>query len=64
MKVKEMIKKYKMSGNATVFVQHGITGDLVELTQSELRNAEPEFIMGMKLNTFDITDNVLTLYVE
>jgi len=53
-----------MSGNATVFVQHGITGDLVELTQSELRNAEPEFIMGMKLNTFDITDNVLTLYVE
>ena len=62
MKVKDFLKKRRMAGNETVIVQNVRTQDLIELNRQQLKELEPEYIMNMTLNSFDIIDNVLTVY--
>lgn len=64
MKVKEIIKKLKMSSNASVIIQEVKAGSLVELTCEQTKDVEPQYAMNMKVNSFDIVDNVLTIYAE
>lgn len=64
MKIKAILKKYKLSSNSSVIIQEVKSGDMVELTESNLRNLEPQYIMDMKVNSIDIVDNVLTIYAE
>ena len=76
MKVKEIVKKFRMASNAEVFVKCDIcgdviymekavkTGDLIEITRQQLENIEPQYVMDMRVNSFDIIDNILTIYAE
>lgn len=64
MKVKEVIKKLSLSSNASIIVQGVKYGSIIELKANELRNIEPEYIMNMRVNSFDIIDNVLTIYAQ
>ena len=64
MRVKEIVKKYRMISNASVIIQAVKTGDMIELTKQQLKDAEPEYVMQMKVNSIEIIDNVLTIFAE
>ena len=59
-----MLKKYRLCSNSTVFIEDVKTGDLLELTHDDLKNLSPECFMSMTVNSFDVVDNILTLYVK
>lgn len=62
MKVKDFLKKYRMCSNADVFLQMG--EELKELSSDEIRELEPEVFMNTTVNSFDVIDNVLTIYIR
>lgn len=65
MKVKEIVKKYRVVSNASVIIQAVKTGDMIELTKQQIKYDEvPEYAMQMKVNSFEIIDNILTIYAE
>ncbi|MGN6715424.1 hypothetical protein [Anaerocolumna jejuensis] len=63
MKVIDIVGKYRMCSNSDVFVQYGSTGDMLELTKANLKGLTPDSVMMMKVNGFDVIDNVLTIHV-
>lgn len=64
MKVKEIIKKYRLCSNADVFVEAIKNQSVLQLTQTQMDKLEPEYLMDMRVNSFDVVDNVLTIYAE
>lgn len=63
MKVKELLKKYRMGSNADVFLQSS-NGKFAKLERNEIENLIPEVLMDSAINTFEIIDNVLTIYIK
>ncbi len=64
MKVKDIVKKYRLSSNSSVIIQEVNSGDIVELTKTKIRDLEPQYIMNMTVNGFEVIDNVLKIYAE
>ncbi|SPF54733.1 hypothetical protein SBF1_7920001 [Candidatus Desulfosporosinus infrequens] len=64
MKVKDIVKKYRIISNASVIIQAVKTGDMIELTEQQLKDAGPDYVMQMKINSIEIIDNVLTIFAE
>ena len=62
MKVKQFLKKFRISSNCDVFVQHNKASSLVKLSDNEITKLEG-ITMGMTLKTFEITDNILTMFI-
>lgn len=63
MKVRDFLKKYRMCSNADVFLQT-TDGEFAKLDHNKIKNLEPEALMNSTVNTFDVIDNVLTLYIR
>ena len=61
MKVKDILKKYRMCSNADVFLQAG--EELKQLTDDEIRELYPEILMDETVRSIDVIDNVLTIYI-
>lgn len=62
MKVKDLLKKYRMCSNADVFLQTG--GELQKLSQKEISELAPERLMTATVRSFDVIDNVITIYIR
>ena len=60
MKVKEIMKRYNATSNATIFVQNGISGDLVEINRNDI----PEYIENATVNSLEVADNVFTIFIS
>lgn len=63
-KVIDLVGKYRICSNSKVFVRYGATGDTIELKINNLKSLTPDSVMAMKVNSFDVIDNVFTIYVN
>lgn len=63
MKVKDFLKKYRMCSNTDVFLQSTSSGEFTKLDKQSILHLEPEALMTETLKSFDIIDNVLTIYI-
>ena len=63
MKVRDIIKKYRLCSNADVFIQaDGAT--FFQMTEEQLKEMNPETIMDATVTSIDVIDNVLTIHVR
>ena len=63
MKVKDIIKKYRLASNADVFIEHS-DGSTAKLNRRDIKDVSPEFLMNATVNSIDIIDNVLTIHIR
>ena len=63
MKVKEFIKKFRLCSNADMVLQTP-DGVFAKLEKEEIKNIQPEALMSATINSFDIIDNVITIYIK
>lgn len=63
MKVKDFIKKFRLCSNADIFLQTP-DGAFAQLRKEEIKNIKPETLMSATINSFDIIDNVITIYIK
>lgn len=63
MKVRDFFKKYRMCSNADVFLQSTSSGEFTKLDKQSILHLEPETLMAETMKSFDIIDNVITIYI-
>ena len=63
MKVKDIIKKYRLASNADVFIEHS-DGAIAKLNRQDIKDVSPEFLMNATVNSIDVIDNVLTIHIR
>lgn len=64
MKVIDLLKKYRMSSNSDVFLESVPDGDFCQLKEDEIRELRPHVFMEMTVQSFEVIDNVLTIYAK
>lgn len=63
MKVKQLLIKLRNNSNCDVFVQSNNSSSLIQLKKDEIKNLNGISI-EMTINSFEIIDNVLTIFVN
>lgn len=63
MKVKQLLNKLKANSNCDIFVQGQKSENIVQLSKYEIAKLEG-ITMEMNIATFEITNNIVTIYVK
>jgi len=63
MKVRDILGKFTISSNASVHVKCGSVL-ISSLSKQEIFDLKPDRIMDATVNSFNIIDNVMTIYVR
>lgn len=64
MKVIDLLKKFRLCSNADVFLESVPGGEFCQLKEDEIRELRPSAFMEMTVQSFDVIDNVLTIYAR
>lgn len=64
MKVKDFLKKYRMCSNADVLLQSAKSSKFTPLDKQDILHLEPGALMEETLNSFEIIDNVMIIYIK
>lgn len=64
MKVCDFLQKYRMCSNAKVRLVMFPSGTAAFIRAKELRNPPKDGAFGLSLQSFDVIDNVVTIYAK
>lgn len=64
MKVRDLILKYRMCSNATMCLTVLPIGTTAFVRGEELRDPPKDGVFGLTLQSFDVIDNVVTIYAK
>lgn len=64
MKVKELLKKINMGGNAPIWLYNVETDKKTPIFYTELRGEDYRKAGDLKVNSMTVRDNILVIYAE
>lgn len=64
MKVKEWVNYYQLSSNAVVEAIDVKDGRKMLIKEADIRCGLPDRLVSMRVNSFRVSNNVVTLYIE
>lgn len=64
MKVCDFVKKYRVCSNAKVRLKVSTIGMAIPLKDWDLRCPPQDGLFGLTLQSFDVIDNVVTIYAK
>lgn len=64
MKVCDLLEKYRMCSNAEVRLTVVPVGTTAFIQNAELRDPQKDGVFGQTVQSFDVIDNVVTIYAK
>lgn len=64
MKVYDFLRKYRLCSNAKVRMTVFPVGTTAFIRDEELRNPPKDGVFGLAVQSFDVIDNVVTIYAK